>query len=82
MASTEAVNVRPSGSTRDLEEAVAEAVASHRDCVRQEFARELAATFTAMRPRSVDSPGERVMDETLQMVSRTILRLAGLPEVP
>ncbi|MGI5161430.1 hypothetical protein [Microbispora sp. CA-102843] len=70
-----------SGTTRDLEEVVAEAVAEHRGCVRQEFGAELAATFTAMRPRAIDGQGERVMDDTLQMVVRTIRRLAGLSEV-
>ncbi|MEU8278190.1 hypothetical protein ACFYOK_37515 [Microbispora bryophytorum] len=81
MASSERVVAHVTGSTRHLEEAVAEVVAGHRDCVRQEFARELAGVFAAMRPRSVNGPGERVMDDTLQMASRTILRLAGLPEV-
>ncbi|MBP2704455.1 hypothetical protein JOL79_11580 [Microbispora sp. RL4-1S] len=75
MASSEALAVRLTGTARHLEEVVAEAA-------RAEFAAELAATFDAMRPRTIEGAAERVMDETLQMVSRTIRRLAGVPEVP
>ncbi|GIH70298.1 hypothetical protein [Sphaerimonospora thailandensis] len=80
MASSDQVVVRLDADAEGLHKAAAMALNVYRDGVRQEFAREVAATLTAMRPRQVDGADVRVMDDTLQMAVRTVLRLAGLPE--